>query len=69
MSSALAHAPCDYINGQFVAIDGESIVSTDPSDPENIIWKGSPKIEHVEAAVTAANKALPLWSAISLEEK
>lgn len=69
MSSVLAHAPCDYINGQFVAIDGESIVSTDPSNPKNIIWKGSPKIEHVDAAVKAANKALPQWSALPLADR
>lgn len=69
MSSALAHPPSDYIDGQFVAIDGDSVISTDPADPDHIIWKGSPKIEHVEAAVNAANRALVQWSATSLDER
>lgn len=69
MSRLLAYQPSDYINGQFVAIDGESIESTDPADPENIIWKGSPKIEHVESAIDAAKRALPQWSTTSLNER
>lgn len=69
MSSILQHPPSDYINGQFIAIKGESIVSTNPSDPQSIIWQGSPKIEHIDAAIEAANKALPDWAAASLDDR
>lgn len=69
MSSALAHPPSDYIDGQFVAIDGDSVISTDPADPDHIIWKGSPKIEHIDAAIVAANKALRQWAATTLEDR
>ncbi len=69
MNSILANPPSDYIDGQFVAIDGESVVSTDPADPQNRIWEGSPKLEHVDTAIIAANKALPKWAATSLEDR
>ena len=67
MSSVLAHPPSDYIDGQFLAIDGDSVISTDPADPEHIIWRGSPKIKHVDAAVEAAKRALPQWSSSPLD--
>jgi succinylglutamic semialdehyde dehydrogenase len=61
--AALRHPPANYIDGQFVALPGETIVSRDPSDASRIIWCGAQDASHINAAVAAARAAMPGWSA------
>ncbi len=69
MTGVPARAPADYIGGRFVAIEGDALVSTDPARPDRVIWCGAPRAAHVDEAVAAARRALPAWSALSLEER
>ncbi len=47
MIDALKHPPSSYINGRFVPIEGDALVSTDPARPDRVVWQGSPPVEHV----------------------
>lgn len=59
----------NYINGQFVSIEGEDITSVNPARPDEIIWQGAGRIEHVNDAVDAAQRALPAWANAPIEER
>ncbi len=69
MTDALAHPPSDYVGGRFLPIAGDSIVSTNPAEPQHVIWQGQPVLEHVDDAVYAARQALPEWSGGSFDER
>ncbi len=69
MIDALKHPPSSYINGRFVPIEGDALVSTDPARPDRVVWQGSPPVEHVDEAIRAARAALPEWSGRSVEER
>lgn len=66
---ALRHPPSDYIDGRFVAIAGEALVSTDPAQSDRVIWHGSPNAQHVDQAVHAAAGALEHWSDLPQAER
>ncbi len=66
---SLAREPADFIAGQWRPIPGSAVVSTNPARPDDTIWSGSPRPEHVQAAVEAAQKALPAWSRRPREER
>ena len=68
-SAYLKHAPSDFIDGAFRALSGDAITTRDPANPTNIVWQGSPVAAHAEDAVAAARRALPAWSALSLDER
>ena len=68
-SAYLQHAPSDFIDGAFRALSGDAITTRDPANPTNIVWQGSPVAAHAEDAVAAARRALPAWSALSLDER
>jgi succinylglutamic semialdehyde dehydrogenase len=61
--------PSDYIDGGFVPIPGDAVVSRNPAQPEQVIWSGAPNIAHVDEAVRAARSALGAWSSASLEDR
>lgn len=65
----LSHPASNYLGGRFVSIEGEALRSHDPSQPDSIIWRGSPNVAHVDQAIRAAREALPAWSAKSIEER
>ena len=69
MTDSLAHPPSDYLAGRFLPIEGDHLVSTNPAQPEQIIWQGAPKRDHVDAAVQAAQQALAQWSRASFDER
>ena len=69
MTEALHHPPSSYIDGRFVAIEGDGLVSTDPALPDRIIWQGSPPLEHVDEAIEAARRAFDEWSGRTLQER
>ena len=65
MESATPH----FIDGQWVAGTGETIVSTDPSTGE-VVWAGRAAGEaEIDAAVAAARRAAGDWAAASLDQR
>lgn len=69
LSPALAHAPSDFINGRWIELTGDSIVSTNPANPSEVLWRGGSRMSHVDDAVRAAREAFPAWAATSLEDR
>ena len=69
MTDALAHPPSDYVGGRFLPIAGDSIVSTNPAEPQHVIWQGQSAPQHADDAVHAARQALPEWSGASFDER
>lgn len=47
---------------KFITHDGTRIESRSPSRPSMVVWSGHSRPEHVDAAISAARKALPEWS-------
>ena len=69
MIDALRHAPASYINGRFLPVEGDELVSTDPADPDRLLWRGSPTLDHVDEAIGAARAALDDWSGRPFEQR
>ncbi len=67
--SLLKIASADLFAGHWVPIPGESLRSTNPAHPEEVIWQGAPVLAHVDQAVAAARAALPAWSRFPLERR
>jgi len=65
----LAHGPSDYVDGAFRPLMGDAIATRDPAKPSDVVWAGSPVEAHAEEAVAAARRALPSWSALSLDAR
>ena len=65
----LAQSPADYIDGAFRPLSGDAITTRDPANPAGVVWAGSPVAAHAEDAVAAARRALPAWSALSLDAR
>ena len=63
------HEPANFIGGRWHSIAGDAVASTNPSNPDEIIWQGSPSPAHVDDAVNAARSALPAWDSLSLDER
>jgi succinylglutamic semialdehyde dehydrogenase len=68
-ADVLSHKPSNLLDGDWVEIPGESIVSTMPADPSSVVWSGQSTTEAVEVAVKAARSALPVWSSWSIEQR
>ena len=61
--------PIQFINGQWLAGQGEEFTSLNPAKNE-VIWQGnSATSEQVDVAVNSARKAFETWSQKSLEER
>jgi len=65
----LANAPADLIGGSWLPLTGDRVTSTNPARPEQVLWRASPVLDHVDAAVVAARAALPAWSARPIEKR
>lgn len=65
----LQHAPGNFIAGRWCELAGDAITSTNPANPDEIIWQGSPIASYVDDAVKAARAALPAWAGLSLEQR
>lgn len=59
---ALGHDPSDLIGGEWVRLAGDTLVSTNPARPAEVVWRGSPSLAHVGTALDAARGALASWS-------
>jgi succinylglutamic semialdehyde dehydrogenase len=68
-ASPWSNPPSDFIAGRFIPIPGERVQSRDPSAPSRIVWSGSPRVEHVDLAVTAARTALPAWAEATINDR
>jgi succinylglutamic semialdehyde dehydrogenase len=62
-------APSDFIGGRWVGIPGDEVQSRDPAAPDHVVWSGSPKVQHVDDAVTAARAAFAAWRALGFEAR
>ena len=69
MTDITPRVPCDYIDGRFHPIPGGAVISRNPAAPDEVIWSGAPRPEHLDMAVAAANAALEPWSALTMEER
>jgi succinylglutamic semialdehyde dehydrogenase len=69
VTGGLGHRPADYIGGRWVTIDGAALRSTNPAQPQEVVWAGSPAPEHVGLAVAAARSAFPAWAALDMERR
>jgi len=64
---SLRQPASDLIGGHWRTLTGDGIVSQNPAHPDRVVWQGSPVLEHVDEAVTAARAALSQWSAAPFE--
>ena len=62
--AALRHPPSDLVGGEWVGLPSGkgAVMSRNPARPEQVVWDGVARAEHVDTAVAAARKALPGWS-------
>ena len=65
----LKQRPADYIGGRFVPIVGDALISYDPSNPDNVVWRCAPNPAHVNEAVGAARNAFGAWAARSMDDR
>lgn len=61
--------PRNLIGGEWVSIPGDAVRSHNPAHPDRIVWSGAPVVNHVDDAIAAARRALPEWSAWSVEQR
>ncbi len=66
---SLRRGAADLIGGTWVEIPGDAVVSHNPAHPERVVWAGSPRVAHVDAAVRAAREALGVWARLPLERR
>jgi succinylglutamic semialdehyde dehydrogenase len=62
MLNSVSPAPADLLGGDVVPLSGHTITSKNPARPADIVWQGSPVLDHVDRAVEAASKAQPVWA-------
>lgn len=65
----LHHEPCDFVCGEVVPIPGDVIQSLNPAEPGQVLWAGSPVLEHVDRAVASARSALSEWASWPTERR
>jgi succinylglutamic semialdehyde dehydrogenase len=61
--------PTDLIANNPVPIPGDAVQSHNPAHPEQAVWSGSPRAEHVDDAVAAARAALPAWRTTPIKKR
>jgi len=59
-------AALDLLGGEWTSIEGTGLRARNPARPEEVVWSGSPRPEHVDRAVEAARRAQPAWAATPL---
>ncbi len=67
--SGLQRGPADLIGGRWVELGGGGIVSVNPARPSEVLWQGTGRVEHVDAAVEAARAAQAEWAAWPAEKR
>ena len=64
---SLSHPPSDLVGGEWVSLavpsaGGKVVTSFNPAMPQQMVWSGTTRVEHVARAIEAARKALPAWA-------
>ncbi|MGA1518156.1 MAG: succinylglutamate-semialdehyde dehydrogenase, partial [Phycisphaerales bacterium] len=59
----------NLIGGAWRSIAGTALRSHNPANPDEIVWCGTPTIDHVDEAVAAARAAQPAWAATPIEAR
>jgi len=65
--ASLVRSASDFVGGEWVDLGaptmGAAVVeSRNPARPDEVVWRGNPRMEHVGAAVKAATAAFPAWN-------
>jgi acyl-CoA reductase-like NAD-dependent aldehyde dehydrogenase len=61
--------PADLLGEEIAPLPGETLISTNPARPADVIWSGSPLLAHVDQAVAAAANAQPAWAQLPAERR
>jgi succinylglutamic semialdehyde dehydrogenase len=61
--------PADLIDGNWIALKGDQLRSTNPAHPDETIWQGTPIPAHVDQAVAAAREAFHEWSRFPFDRR
>lgn len=69
MPTLTVSAPASYINGRLIELEGDELISTDPAQPDRVIWRGTQPPDHLDRAIAAAREALPGWAALPMEQR
>lgn len=69
--ASLTQDPADLIGSRWVPLAESTgaIVSANPAKPSQVVWKGAPRVEHVDQAVAAAREAGKVWSRWSVDKR
>lgn len=59
----------DLIAGDLIPLSGQTITSRNPARPADVVWQGSPVLDHVDRAVEAATKAQRIWAQLPMERR
>lgn len=59
----------NLIAGEWQPMAGDSIRSTMPAAPDQVVWSGTSSVEAVHDAIHAARQALPEWSATTIDKR
>ena len=59
----------DFIDGRFVPAKGGILHSTNPTDPNEVVYETKVSLEHIEMAVDAATKANEPWARLGRHER
>jgi succinylglutamic semialdehyde dehydrogenase len=65
----LATLPANHVGNDVLDIAGDAVRSHNPARPAQTVWSAAPKVEHVDAAVSAARDAFATWSAAPIEKR
>ncbi|HZW09109.1 MAG TPA: aldehyde dehydrogenase family protein [Phycisphaerales bacterium] len=69
MAGVLGREPADLIGGRWTALPGDAITSINPARPREVLWRGTPRPEHVDQAVAAAREAHVEWARWAREKR
>lgn len=67
--ASLSRDPSDLIGGQWIAHAHAGLRSRNPARPDDVIWSGDARVDHVSRAIDAAAQALPAWAAAPMEKR
>jgi succinylglutamic semialdehyde dehydrogenase len=59
----------DFVGDASHELTGETLASRSPAQPDRVVWRGAPRVEHVDEAVAAAREALATWSRTTIEQR
>lgn len=67
--ASLSRDAADLIAGAWMPLAGDAVASRNPAHPDQVVWRGSPELAHVDAAVAAARAAQPAWAAAGFDQR